>query len=70
MYDQIVKTGSKISNIRKQSKDAHARGEAVNRIEKRRKELTPEIETVVFTNSLNKTYGGIANLNADRYVKL
>jgi len=70
MYDQIVKTGSKISDVRKQSKDAHLRGEAVARIEKRMKDLTPEVEPLVFGNAINKTYGGVANLNAERYVKL
>ncbi len=70
MYEQIVKTGTKISDVRKETKDARSRGEAVNRIEKRMKDFTPEIEPVVYGNAMNKTYGGSANLNADRFVKL
>ena len=53
-----MKTGSKISDVRKETKDARSRGEAVNRIEKRIKDLTPEIEPVIYGNAMNKTYGG------------
>ncbi len=70
MYEQIVKTGSKISDVRKETAAAHSRGEAVQRVERRMKDLTPDIEPVVYQNAMNKTYGGSANLNADRYVKL
>ena len=42
----------------------------MQRVERRMKDLTPDIEPVVYENAMFKTYGGSANLNADRYVKL
>jgi hypothetical protein len=48
MYEQIVKTGSKISDVRKETAAAHSRGEAVQRVERRMKDLTPDIEPVVY----------------------
>lgn len=65
-----MRTGSKISDVRKETAAARSRGEAVQRVERQMKDLTPEIETVVYENALNKTYGGLANLKADRFVKL
>jgi hypothetical protein len=47
-----------------------ARGEEIKRVERKVKDLTPDIEVHDYQNVLSKKYGGSANLTAEKYVKL
>ena len=58
-----------MSDIRKVTVKAKAKGDQVNRTGKIQRVITPDVEVVDYSRE-KKTFGGLANMTADKFVKL